>query len=61
MAPVVRQQALDANPKMAEILESLGSHLDNATMQVLNAKVETEHEEAKDVAEAFLKEKGLLK
>ena len=61
VAPVVRQQALDANPKMAEILESLGSHLDNATMQVLNAKVETEHEEAKDVAEAFLKEKGLLK
>ena len=61
VAPVVRQQALDAKPKMAEILESLGSHLDNATMQVLNAKVETEHEEAKDVAEAFLKEKGLLK
>ena len=61
VAPVVRQQALDANPKMAEILEALGSHLDNATMQVLNAKVETEHEEAKDVAEAFLKEKGLLK
>ena len=61
VAPVVRQQALDANPKVAEILESLGSHLDNATMQVLNAKVETEHEEAKDVAEAFLKEKGLLK
>lgn len=60
VAPVVRQQVLDANPKLKEVLESLGSHLDNATMRVLNAKVETEHEEAKDVAEAFLKEKGLL-
>jgi osmoprotectant transport system substrate-binding protein len=60
VAPVVRQQVLDANPKVAEILDSLGSHLDNATMRVLNAKVENDHEEAKDVAEAFLKEKGLL-
>ncbi|MFT4185528.1 MAG: glycine betaine ABC transporter substrate-binding protein [Rhizobium sp.] len=60
VAPVVRQQVLDANPKLKDVLESLGSHLDNATMRVLNAKVETEHEEPKDVAEAFLKEKGLL-
>lgn len=60
VAPVVRQQTLDANPKMKDLLESLGSHLDNATMRVLNAKVETDHEEPKDVAEAFLKEKGLL-
>jgi len=60
VAPVVRQQILDANPKVAEVLDSLGSHLDNATMRTLNAKVENDHEEAKDVAEAFLKEKGLL-
>jgi osmoprotectant transport system substrate-binding protein len=61
VAPVVRQQVLDANPKVAGILESLGSHLDNATMRVLNAKVETDHEEAKDVAAEFLKAQGLLK
>ncbi|MEZ2222549.1 glycine betaine ABC transporter substrate-binding protein [Rhizobium sp. RCC_161_2] len=60
LAPVVRQQTLDANPKMKDVLEALGSHLDNATMRVLNAKVENDHEEPKDVAEAFLKEKGLL-
>lgn len=60
VAPVVRQQVLDTNPKLKDVLESLGSHLDNATMRVLNAKVETDHEEPKDVAEAFLKEKGLL-
>lgn len=61
VAPVVRQQILDADPKIAEVLESLGSHLDNATMRALNAKVETDHEEVKDVAEAFLKDKGLIK
>lgn len=61
VAPVVRQQALDANPKLGEILESLGSHLDNATMRVLNAKVEVDHEEAKDVAKDFLKKQGMLK
>ncbi|MFC7396899.1 glycine betaine ABC transporter substrate-binding protein [Chelatococcus sp. GCM10030263] len=60
VAPIVRQQVLDANPKVAEVLESLGSHLDNDTMRVLNAKVENDHEEPKDVAEDFLKEKGLL-
>ncbi|MGO8190182.1 hypothetical protein AB9F38_36575, partial [Rhizobium leguminosarum] len=32
----------------------------NEKMRVLNAKVETDHEEAKDVAVEFLKEKGLL-
>ncbi|WP_430259671.1 glycine betaine ABC transporter substrate-binding protein [Neorhizobium sp. IRS_2294] len=61
VAPVVRQQTIDANPKVAEVLEALGSHLDNSTMRVLNAKVETDHEEAKDVAEEFLKDKGLIK
>lgn len=60
VAPIVRQQTLDANPKLKDVLESLGSHLDNATMRILNAKVETDHEEPKDVAAEFLKEKGLL-
>lgn len=61
VAPVVRQKVLDANPKMAEVLNSLGPYLDNATMRVLNAKVEKDHEEAADVAAEFLKEKGLIK
>ncbi|MEC5317538.1 glycine betaine ABC transporter substrate-binding protein [Brenneria populi subsp. brevivirga] len=60
VAPVVRQSVLTANPRAAEVLEAIGPHLDNATMRTLNARVETEHEEPKDVAVAFLKEKGLL-
>ena len=61
VAPVVRQETLAANPKIAELLEAVGPHLDNATMRTLNAQVEQDHEEAKDVAVAFLKEKGLLR
>jgi len=61
VAPVVRQQVLDANPKVTDVLESLGSHLDNATMRKLNAKVEVDHEEPEDVAKAYLKEIGLIK
>jgi len=61
VAPVVRQETLAANPKIAELLEAVGPHLDNGTMRTLNARVEQDHEEAKDVAVAFLKEKGLLR
>lgn len=61
VAPIVRRQVLDANPKVAELLESVGSLLDNETMRKLNARVENDHEEAADVAASFLKEKGLLK
>ncbi len=61
VAPIVRQAVLAANPKVAEVLEAIGPHLDNATMRVLNAKVEQGREEPKDVAVAFLKQKGLLR
>lgn len=60
VAPVVRQQTLDANPKISDLLEAVGTHLDNATMRTLNARVENDREEARDVAISFLKEKGLL-
>ncbi|MEO5324567.1 glycine betaine ABC transporter substrate-binding protein [Mesorhizobium sp. CC13] len=60
VAPVVRQQTLDANPKIAELLEAIGPKLDNATMRALNARVENDREEPRDVAVSFLKDKGLL-
>lgn len=61
VAPVVRQATLDANPELEDIINSLGSHLNNEIMRGLNAKVEVEREEAADVAAEFLKEQGLLK
>ncbi|MGO4174536.1 glycine betaine ABC transporter substrate-binding protein [Bosea sp. TAF32] len=61
VAPVVRRQTLEANPKIAELLEAVGTQIDNATMRTLNARVEKDREEPRDVAVSFLKDKGLLR
>ena len=61
VAPVIRRQTLQANPKIAEVLDRVDAVLDNATMRELNAKVERDKEEPKDVAVAFLRSKGLAK
>lgn len=39
-APVVRQQLLDNYPEIAELLNRLSQHLDDATMSQLNARVD---------------------
>ena len=61
VAPVIRQQTLTANPKIADVLEKVDAALDNATMRDLNAKVERDKDEPKEVAVAFLRSKGLIK
>ena len=61
LAPVVRKDVLDANPKMAEVLNRTSMLIDEATMAELNYKVDGEKQEPKDVAQAFLKAKGVLK
>lgn len=61
VAPVIRQDTLAANPKIAATLDALSPLLDNDTMRKLNARVEKDREEPKDVAKAFLKEKGIIK
>lgn len=61
VAPVIRQDTLAANPKIAATLDALSPLLDNDTMRQLNARVEKDREEPKDVAMAFLKERGVIK
>lgn len=61
VAPVIRQQVLTANPRIAEVLDKVDAALDNATMRDLNAKVERDKDEPKEVAVAFLRSKGLIK
>ena len=61
IAPVIRQQTLAAIPQIADILDRVDAALDNTTMRELNAKVERDRDEPKDVAVAFLKAKGLIK
>ena len=60
MTPVVRKQVLDANPKLADILNSLSSKLDDAIMARLNASVDVDKKTIEDVAQTFLKQQGLI-
>ncbi|HZW73320.1 MAG TPA: glycine betaine ABC transporter substrate-binding protein, partial [Caldimonas sp.] len=61
IVPVVRKDALDANPKIADVLNRVSALLDDATMAELNYKVDGEKMEPKDVAHDFLKAKGIDK
>jgi osmoprotectant transport system substrate-binding protein len=59
--PIIREAALQANPKIADILKPIFAALDLATLQELNARVQVQGEPAETVAEDFLKSKGFLK
>jgi osmoprotectant transport system substrate-binding protein len=59
-APLVRQELLDEDPAVADVLNSLAGLLDNETMAGLNAQVDVDGEEPEDVARAFLEEQGLI-
>jgi osmoprotectant transport system substrate-binding protein len=61
IVPVVRRDALDANPKIADVLNRVSASLDDATMAEMNYKVDGEKMEPKDVARDFLKAKGIVK
>ena len=61
LVPVVRKDALDANPKIAEVLNRVDALLDEPTMAAMNYQVDGEKEEPKDVARAFLKAKGIVR
>ena len=61
IVPVVRKDALDANPRIAEVLNRVNASLDDATMAEMNYKVDGEKMEPKDVARDFLKAKGIVK
>jgi osmoprotectant transport system substrate-binding protein len=61
IVPVVRKDALDANPKIADVLNRVNASLDDATMAEMNYKVDGEKMEPKDVARDFLKAKGIVK
>lgn len=60
VAPVVRQDVLDANPAIAETLNRLAPLLTDATMQRLNNEVSGNQREPVEVAREFLVEQGLI-
>lgn len=61
IAPVVRQAVLDANPRVAEVLDALAPKLTDAVMQRLNYEVDGKQREPADVAREFLLAEGLIK
>jgi osmoprotectant transport system substrate-binding protein len=61
VVPVVRKETLDANPKVAEVLNRVSALIDESSMAEMNYKVDGEKMEPKDVARDFLKAKGVVK
>lgn len=60
-APVIRMDTLKAHPEVGEVLNLLAGKIDDKQMSLLNAKVDLEGQDAREVAEAWLTEVGLLK
>jgi osmoprotectant transport system substrate-binding protein len=60
VAPIVRQDVLDANPGIADVLNELAPLLTDETMRQLNYEVSGNQQEPEDVARTFLVEAGLL-
>lgn len=58
--PIIRGEALEKYPEVAEILEELCPVLTNEVMIELNYKVDELQQSPAEVAESFLKEKGLI-
>jgi osmoprotectant transport system substrate-binding protein len=61
VAPVVRQQTLDANPKLKDQLNKLAPKLTDDTMRRLNNEVSGNQKEPAAVAKDFLTQEGLIK
>lgn len=61
VVPVIRREALEANPKIGEVLNRVSALLDETTMAQMNYLVDGEKQEPKDVAREFLKGKGIVK
>jgi osmoprotectant transport system substrate-binding protein len=60
MTPVVRKEIADKNPKLVEALNAVSAKLNNETMARLNASVDVDKKTPEEVAEAFLKQNGLI-
>lgn len=61
VAPVVRQEALEKNPKIRDTLNTLAPKLTNEAMQRLNYEVSGKKREPAEVAKDFLTNAGIIK
>ncbi len=61
VAPVIREDTLNANPGIAEILNTVTAQITDPVMQKLNYEVTGNKREPAAVAKEFLKQQGLIK
>ncbi|HEV2605827.1 MAG TPA: glycine betaine ABC transporter substrate-binding protein [Microvirga sp.] len=59
LAPVARKEALDANPQLAAILDDLSGRLTEEVMRGLNAEVDVDKRDVRQVAADFLRKQNL--
>lgn len=59
--PIIREAALNANPRIRALLLPLMESFDGDTLRQLNARVQINGESAQAVAEDYLKVKGLIR
>lgn len=59
-APVVREDVLEANPEIADILNEIAVKLDNDTIIRMNYMVDIEEMEPSEVAAQWLEENGIV-
>lgn len=60
-APVVRSVVLEKNPKIKDILDPVFQTFTLETLQILNAKIAVEGQDAKKVARDYLTQKNFLR
>ncbi|MGG1575404.1 glycine betaine ABC transporter substrate-binding protein [Fictibacillus sp. NRS-1165] len=60
-APIVRQETLKKFPKLKKTVNELGGKVSEKDMAKMNARVDLDKKDPRDVAREFLKEKGLIK
>jgi osmoprotectant transport system substrate-binding protein len=61
LAPVARREVLDANPQLTDILNDLSGRLTEDVMRGLNAVVDVDKKDVRQVASEFLKNQNLLR
>src|SRR5690606_500248 len=59
-APVVRQELLDEDPEIADVLNRLGGAITEDQMAEMNYQVDEEGRSTEDVAREFLEEQGIV-
>ncbi len=60
IAPVVRQEIIDAHPEVATVLNELSATITNDVMRRLNYEVSGNQREPADVAQEFLVQEGFI-